>query len=276
MHPCSFAPESILKKRKAREELRAKALASRAEEKKAAKTRRAGMLKRAEAYVKEYTAAEKELVAARRAARSSGDFFVDPEAKLAFVVRIRGINGVSPKTRKILQLLRLRQINNGAFVRLNKATLQMLTLVAPYVAWGYPNLKSIRELVYKRGFAKLNKQRVAITDNSIVEAALGEHGIVVRLRGLGGRRRPCHPSWRRPLTPLPSSSSHPFPLQCVEDLIHEIFTVGPKFKEANNFLWPFKLSNAVGGMERKLSHFIEGGQAGNREHKINALVQRML
>jgi len=237
----SFAPESILKKRKAREELRAKALASRAEEKKAAKTRRAGMLKRAEAYVKEYTAAEKELVAARRAARASGDFFVDPEAKLAFVVRIRGINGVSPKTRKILQLLRLRQINNGAFVRLNKATLQMLTLVAPYIAWGYPNMKSIRELVYKRGFAKLNKQRVAITDNSIVEAALGEHGIV-----------------------------------CVEDLIHEIFTVGPKFKEANNFLWPFKLSNAVGGMERKLSHFIEGGQAGNRETKINALIQRML
>ena len=25
----------------------------------------------------------------------------------------------------------------------------------PYVAWGTPNLKSIRELVYKRGFAKV-------------------------------------------------------------------------------------------------------------------------
>lgn len=31
---------------------------------------------------------------------------------------------------------------------------------------------------------------------------------------------------------------------CVEDLVHEIFTVGPAFKEANNFLWPFKLSSA--------------------------------
>lgn len=29
---------------------------------------------------------------------------------------------------------------------------------------------------------------------------------------------------------------------CVEDLIHEILTVGPHFKEANNFLWPFKLA----------------------------------
>lgn len=30
----------------------------------------------------------------------------------------------------------------------------------------------------------------------------------------------------------------------MEDIIHEIFTVGPNFKEVNNFLWPFKLNNA--------------------------------
>jgi large subunit ribosomal protein L7e len=27
----------------------------------------------------------------------------------------------------------------------------------------------VRELIYKRGYGKLNKQRVALTDNSIVE-----------------------------------------------------------------------------------------------------------
>jgi hypothetical protein len=32
---------------------------------------------------------------------------------------------------------------------------------------------------------------------------------------------------------------------CVEDLIHEIYTVGPAFKEASNFLWPFKLSRCA-------------------------------
>lgn len=30
-------------------------------------------------------------------------------------------------------------------------------------------------------------------------------------------------------------------LICMEDLIHEIFTVGTKFKYASNFLWPFKV-----------------------------------
>ncbi len=32
-------------------------------------------------------------------------------------IRIRGINDVAPKTKKILQLLRLRQINTGVFLR---------------------------------------------------------------------------------------------------------------------------------------------------------------
>ena len=39
------------------------------------------------------------------------------------------------------------------------ATLQMIRLVEPYVAYGYPSLKSVRDLIYKRGFVKLNGQR---------------------------------------------------------------------------------------------------------------------
>ena len=151
------------------------------------------------------------------------------------------INKISPQPRKILQLLRLLQINNGTFVRLTKATQEMLTIINPYIAYGYPNLKSIRELIYKRGYAKVNKQRVAISDNQIIEENLGKYGIV-----------------------------------CVEDLIHEIYTVGPNFKQANNFLWPFKLSNPTGGFhKRKFKHFIEGGDYGNREENINALIRQM-
>ena len=129
-------PESLLKKRKATDALRAKALAARKVEKTAAKAKRATIFKRAEAYVAEYAKEARSLIDARRAARAKGDYFVDPQAKLAVVIRIRGINGVSPKVRKILQLLRLRQIFNASFVKLNKATLQMLQLVKPYIAWG--------------------------------------------------------------------------------------------------------------------------------------------
>lgn len=163
------------------------------------------------------------------------------EAKLAFVVRIKGINKIAPKPRKILQLLRLRQINNGIFIKLNKATINMLRIVEPYISYGYPSLKTVRELVYKRGFAKVNGSRIPITSNQVIEESLGKYGII-----------------------------------CMEDLIHEIYTVGPNFKQATRFLWPFKLSNPTGGFHgKKIKNFVEGGESGNREELINQLLSRM-
>merc|ERR1712226_1121655 len=44
--------------------------------------------------------------------RQNGNVYVPSEPKLAVVIRIRGINQVSPRVKKILQLLRLRQIGN--------------------------------------------------------------------------------------------------------------------------------------------------------------------
>jgi large subunit ribosomal protein L7e len=112
---------------------------------------------------------ESDLIRLKREAKKGGGFYVEPEAKLAFVVRIRGINDMHPKTRKILQLLRLRQINNGVFIKVNKATMNMLRRVEPYIAYGYPNLKSVRELIYKRGHGKVGKDIIPLTDNSIIE-----------------------------------------------------------------------------------------------------------
>ncbi|XP_010105399.2 60S ribosomal protein L7-4 [Morus notabilis] len=233
-------PESVLKKKKREEEW---ALAKKQElealKKKNAENRKL-IFNRAKQYSKEYAEKEKELIQLKREAKLKGGFYVEPEAKLLFIVRIRGINAMHPKTRKILQLLRLRQIFNGVFLKVNKATVNMLHRVEPYVTFGYPNLKSVRELIYKRGYGKLNKQRTALTDNSIIEQALGKYGII-----------------------------------CVEDLIHEIATVGPHFKEANNFLWPFKLKAPLGGLKKKRNHYVEGGDAGNRENYINELIRRM-
>jgi len=233
-------PESILKKRNHEEKLRQLKEKKRAALKKALKQKRKVIFKRAESYASEYRSRERSLIRARRTAKHAGYFFVEPEARLALVIRIRGINQVEPKVRKILQLLRLRQINNAVFVRLNKATINMLKRVEPYIAYGYPNLKSVRELIYKRGFAKFKRHRIPITNNSIIEKKLGKQNVL-----------------------------------CMEDLIHEIFTVGPHFKQANKFLWPFKLSNPLGGFRKKGTHFIEGGDYGNREDYINALVRRM-
>merc|ERR1712060_927093 len=151
-----------------------KAVASREKEK---AEQRESLKKRTQEYEKEYAAHQQKIVDLRREAKVSGNFFVEPEAKLLFVVRIVGIIKMSPKPRKVLQLLRLRQIHNGVFLKVNKPILQMLKLVQPYVTYGYPSLKTVRELLYKRGFGKVNKQRIPISDNSIITDSLSQHGI---------------------------------------------------------------------------------------------------
>merc|ERR1712066_577176 len=149
---------------------------------------------------------------------------------------------LSPKPRKVLQLLRLKQLHNGVFLKVNKPILNMLKLVNPYITYGYPSLKTVRELIYKRGFGKINKQRIPLSDNEIITNSLGEYGVFG-----------------------------------MEDLIHEIYTVGPHFKQCSTFLWPFKLSSPKGGFVCKRHGFGEqrGGDWGNRENLINELIARM-
>jgi large subunit ribosomal protein L7e len=65
-------------------------------------------------------------------------------------------------------------------------------------------------------------------------------------------------------------------ISSVPDLIHEIITVGPHFKQANNFLWPFKLSSPKEGFAKKRHPFTTGGVWGNREDRVNEFVTRML
>ncbi|KAK3534700.1 hypothetical protein QTP86_023786 [Hemibagrus guttatus] len=233
-------PEGLLKRRKLFAASKAARTKAQLLEKKKRRITRNLIYSRAQVYHKEYRQMYRREIRMNRMARKAGNFYVPAEPKLAFVVRIRGINGVSPKVRKVLQLLRLRQIFNGVFVKLNKASINMLRIAEPYIAWGYPNLKSVRELIYKRGYGKIRKQRIPLTDNSLIEKNLGTYGII-----------------------------------CMEDLIHTIYTVGRNFKAANNFLWPFKLSSPRGGMNKKTTHFVEGGDAGNREDQINRLVRRM-
>merc|ERR1712071_227309 len=88
------------------------------------------------------------------------------------------VNQVSPKVRKTLKLFRLLQINNGVFIKLNKATTNMLRICEPYITWGYPNLKSVRDLIYKRGHAKVRGRRIPLTSNDIIERKLGANNII--------------------------------------------------------------------------------------------------
>lgn len=144
-------------------------------------------------------------------AKANGGYFVPAEAKVALVVRIRGINKLHPDVKKTLRLLRLPQLHNAVLLKINNSTLKMLKRVEPFITFGYPTKKTVSDLIYKRGYGKVNGQRIQLQDNKFVEGSLGNLGIV-----------------------------------CVEDLIHELYTCGENFKKANNFLWYFLLVYNLG------------------------------
>jgi len=162
-----------VKKKQARDSKVLKQLKdSRDKAKKERAEKRKVILANAEKYHKEYTEAARSVIEAKRNAKAVGNFFVEPEHKVAFVIRIKGINKLSPGCKKIMQLLRLRQLHNGVFVRLNKATINMIRKVEPFVTYGYPSKKTVSDLLYKRGFGKANGQRLPLTDNSVIENQL--------------------------------------------------------------------------------------------------------
>ncbi|CAI0542508.1 unnamed protein product [Linum tenue] len=241
--PLAYIPEIVLKKRKHKEESIALTrknqleLGARAEKK-----RKVHDIKRPEHFVKEYRDRELDLIRMKqRTKRPKTSKSAVPKSKLLFVVRIQGKNDMHPKVRKILYRLKLSKVFDGAFMKASEGVLEMLKRVEPYITYGYPSVKTVTDLIYKKGHGKKDNQRVALIDNNIIEQqALGEYGIL-----------------------------------CLEDLVHEITTVGPHFKEINTFLGPFSLNKPKDGLQGKKALFKDGGDSGNREDKINDLISKM-
>ncbi|MGH0123378.1 UNVERIFIED_CONTAM: hypothetical protein FKN15_028469 [Acipenser sinensis] len=62
---------------------------------------------------------------------------------------------------------------------------------------------------------------------------------------------------------------------CLEDLIHEIHSVGKRFPVANNFLWPFPLSVARHAARDKAGFLRDIGEPGPRGEDINRIIRQL-
>lgn len=217
-----FVPERVKRQAKLAAELKLAKSAALVKRRALYSSKRRALRNRTVKYLRQYATEKRKAIALRRVARSNGNFYAEPESKLMFAIRFHGINKMAPKPKKILQLLRLRQLHNGVFMKTTAPMLRMLELVAPYLAMGYPSVETVRKLLLKRGYLRIDNQRVPLSDNEIISKKLGHMGI-----------------------------------HGMEDIIHEIVTVGPHFKEVNSMLWPFKLHSPRGGIEAKKHSYLE-------------------
>uniref|UniRef100_A0A0E0IFA7 NB-ARC domain-containing protein n=1 Tax=Oryza nivara TaxID=4536 RepID=A0A0E0IFA7_ORYNI len=235
-----YVRETVLKKRKVNEDWAVKN-----RERKAAKRQRRrddgkGAIKRPEDFVREFR--NKELDFVRMKTRLKVRKLPPAEtlnSKLVFAIRIPGTMDLHPHMRRILRKLRLTQVLTGVFLKATDATMKRLLVVEPFITYGFPNLKNVKDLIYKKGRGFLDKEPFPLTSNDLIEKALGEYGII-----------------------------------CLEDLVHEIASVGPHFREASNFLMPFKLKCPERRLQMKKKPFKDGGDSGNREDKINELIEK--
>mmetsp|Transcript_26747 Transcript_26747/g.52166 ORF Transcript_26747/g.52166 Transcript_26747/m.52166 type:complete len:248 (-) Transcript_26747:170-913(-) len=246
MYVEAYVPATIGRKKKFKERIAYENNNLENKAKKNVKISKKYRLMQAEKFINENIKKKKSFIEENRLAKKKNKFIIPSKAKIFFVVRIRGINGVSPRAKKIMELLRLNQINNGVFLKVNSSTNQMLRKIEPFIAYGYPSLKNIKNLIKKRGFGKIGKrgcwQRINLSENGIIEQGLSNIGIFNS-----------------------------------EEIIHEIYNCGTRFREINNFLWPFKLKSPKKGYSNigKTKHFLEGGAYGNWEESINDLISKM-
>lgn len=111
-------PEILKKKWKNFTELKIKHLRKKFAQKIFWKARRKLIDEKANHYHKEYREMYRTEIQIVRMERKAGNIYVPAKLKLAFVIRIIGINGMSPKNQKELQLHCLSQIFSGTFVKL--------------------------------------------------------------------------------------------------------------------------------------------------------------
>jgi len=175
-------------------------------------------------------------------------------AKMVFAVRIRNDVGTPRAVREALDRLQLRRERDGAFVRYDtERNRKLLHLVEPYVVYGPPSRAVVADLIERRAYAKVGGggegipevERVPLSDNTVIERALGEsHNIL-----------------------------------CKEDLVHELCRAGEAFDAiVQDFLWPFRLSDSKSRFERGTLKLQDNGRDayGDRGEAIAEYIQQVL
>ncbi len=85
------------------------------------------------------------------------------------VIRVRGNISVSPKTKKTLELLNLKAVNNMSIWPENKQALKMIKSVENYVTFGKISEELLKEIIEK----KLKKKKLEKDSEKIIKEIIG-------------------------------------------------------------------------------------------------------
>lgn len=98
----------------------------------------------------------------------------------------------------------------------------------------------------RRGFGRVDGQRVPLADNNVIERELGDQGLI-----------------------------------CVEDLVQTIAGSGADvgaevYGKATKFLWPFRLTARKSKFQKKMLDLKDGKLYGDQGEAMNGFIREML
>lgn len=184
---------------------------------------------------------KKEILKEKKKAENKDSLYVPAEPTYIVAIQIKSMNGVNPKQKKTLQLLRFNKINTCVILKNNECTRKMLQIAKDSVAYGFVDYEMLRKLVYLRGCGKIGHSRVKLTNETIEDAFQGKY-------------------------------------KCIESLLDVVYHGKKDMKKVLNFLVPMKLNSPKGKYcnGRKLKTFIQGGVAGDHKELLSNLLVKMI
>lgn len=262
-----LVPESVLRRRHDLDDLKRKKQAN--EEKKGPVKKKGKYVKKPETYLAEAKSRRHEEARYRRVKKKGmmkrasnkpiqktkeivGDDEDNPEvvtyqansvgAPYIFAIRTREDAGIVPKSiYNILMQLRLKEPNTGVFLKYDAVTRKHLHLIEPWVVYGKPSKGIVKDLIERKSFGNIKGEKIPLSDNTILEQELGEHGLI-----------------------------------CMEDLVHELTNVGESFDIVTKFLVPFPLSATRSRFEKEKLDLKQGKDYGDRGEGIDEYIKQML
>uniref|UniRef100_A0A7S4V1L1 Ribosomal protein L30 ferredoxin-like fold domain-containing protein n=1 Tax=Ditylum brightwellii TaxID=49249 RepID=A0A7S4V1L1_9STRA len=165
-------------------------------------------------------------------------------ANIVFAIRIRNEKRAIPaNVKRALGRMRLRNVNEGVFLRYDEYARKGLHLVEPWVVYGVPSKATITDLLKRRGHLKIDTQRVPLTDNTLIEEHMSDYNML-----------------------------------CVEDIVHELHSVGEYFGQVSTFLWPFRLAAFSSKFQKRVLNMKDGqrGDYGDVGESMDDMIRKVL
>jgi large subunit ribosomal protein L7e len=171
------------------------------------------------------------------------------DAKMVFCIRIRNNDCIPKQVKHILDTNGLRHLHDGVFLRYDNDVLRrQLHLCEPWIVYGPPTAAAVKELLERRGYAKIKGERIALSDNTVVETALQNH--VLTNGGGGGNTVDNDNGDNKEATRL--------------------------FDIVKKFLWPFRLADTKTKFERTVLKLKDGKDYGDKGEAIQEYIAQVL